>query len=399
MKPNRNTSSLASHLAQKFAKGLGLALISSTLVLTACGGGGTCSDAPLATYTAQQIPNLTRAEALALRDIEIIAMGSNFKLLSNQSLSLLKDGVIQLDLACPRHIPNMEAISPEQIASLTPAQVRFLGSDGTGVAKLDGLSYPTFERLMSDPQQVAALTTREFDRLPSNHFTLIGLNIKHLSDPVLSTFKDVYIPSRVNLVDPIKSITPAQVDLLSTHQIRLLGTASRGTPRYMRLADATFERMMQRVDNVQSVTSADLAEFDNMNISLMGTNITLMSDEIIGSLTHTYRATPTTTTSQVGALTFSQVAAFSPNQMALIINGYDAKGIGSISTTAFAALKPEHLTNLLPVNISRIKAEQLAKLTVSAISAMPLDTRLAFTTTQKALLTSVQKPLFQAPAQ
>ena len=365
------------------------------VLLTACGGGDQCGDAPLNAYTPEQISKLTPSQAKGLRDIEIISMGENFKLLSDESLSHLSDRVAQLDLMCPRHVPNIFAISASQIASLTPHQVRFIGSFSDGIAKLSGLSLDVFEKLMSDPIQAANLTPKEFKKLPSQHFKLIGTNIKYLSDSTLSAYRDTYIPSMINLIAPIQSITISQINALSPSQIKLLGTEEDGLSKYTSLSDASYEAMMSNPENVIRITPKEFANFDNKNISLIGENIKYVSDNVLAGIFYKYISTPRTTKSQIGALTGVQVASLSSHQMQLIIERDDGNGLSHISKESFGSLLPGHLSRLEKSNILGIKSEQLAQLTVESAQSIPLETRMSFTKSQKSLLSYPLSELFK----
>jgi len=339
------TTKVQALLLQKAIKAAVISYTASTLFLVACGGGGgpTCTEAPARTFTPTQISAMAGKDATSLTDVEIISMGDNFKLLSNEALSNLSKGVSNLNIICTPHQAQIYSIKPEQIAQLSPAQVRKIGSstDGSGVAKLQFLNIETFKRLVSDPIQVAAITADEFKNLPSSYFALIGLNIKYLSDPVLASFSTKTSVTIANTDSSIGSITPEQVALLTPQQIRNLGSASDSTSvaKLQFLNIETFKRLVSDPIQVAAITVNEFKNLPSSYFALIGLNIKYLSDPVLASFSTTTSVTLAITDSQIGSITPEQVALLTPQQIRIL-------GSASDNVSKFPFLKNNSLAKL-----------------------------------------------------
>lgn len=148
------------------------------IFLVGCGGGGKCNEPPPRTFTIDQISAMTAIEIDKVTDEEIIGMGVNFKLLSNNVLSKLKIGTVHFNPFCPGHKSQIAAIQASQIEVLTPAQVRYLGSSDNGISKIEFLNDEAWMKLIENPSQVTAITVNEMSTIPSVRFKTFGANIK-----------------------------------------------------------------------------------------------------------------------------------------------------------------------------------------------------------------------------
>ena len=376
--------------------------------VAACGGGtdastssnstnstnSVCKDGPTQYYTTAQIPLLTLTQVAALRDEDIVGMGANFKLLTNAAMASLQPNISQPNLACKARISQIEAITPDQIASLSPMQVRFLGSAIGGIAQLKWLSLDTFSRLVRDPEQVAALTVAEYATLYSPYFNSVGGNFLYLSDAVLASMQETYKANFSNFASHIASITPAQIESLTPQRVRLLGTADGSAPKIQFLTEATFRQAMTNRENVTLLTSVDASNLRDMHTPALGANIQYLSDDAMRSLKGTFISNPETKTSAVGGITPVQIILLSSRQVLLLASVNEGKGLASLAPLTFGALLPAQTAAFLPEHVASVRSEQLAKISTVAIEAMPLTTRRSFTALQKRELNAIQLALF-----
>lgn len=383
-----------------------MALVAA-LSLVACGGGGSAADSsqngsscvndgPTVYYAASAVPLLTTAQVTSLRDEDIAALGANFKLLSNSALSALQGTVSQPSLFCKHRVSQIRAITADQVSSLTPQQVRFLGANsGGGIAQIKWLSVEAFKGLMSDPAQVTAMTAAEYGILFGSSFTQVGANFHYLSDSVLAVMKETFIHTTETSTSHLASITPEQVDALTTTQLRLLGTADGGPPKLQFLTDETYRKAMSKRENVVLLTAVDAANMGARQTANLGANLPFLSDVALQALKGTFVSNPTTTTSAVGGITPAQIALLSPAQILILTSINNGKGLGSLDELTFGALLPTQTAVFSPSHVVAVQAAQLAQLAPAAIAAMPIETRRSFTNLQKLKLTPLQLEYFK----
>ncbi len=395
MKNHQFALNLFVKFAKKLAKGAMYSAIGMSVLLVGCGGGDNCSDAPPVELSVSQIRGLTPTQAKTLRDVDIIAMGANFNQMNDAALSVLDDGVLQPSLYCKPRKAQILSISPEQIKSLTPEQVRKLGSADNGIAKLGGLAIPTFEALASVPTHVSAITVSEYLALLSTHYMQFGANLKYLSNSVIASMSEKLAVGKFNQVSHLEGITPDQIASFSSNQIKLLGTADGSTSKFRFLNEESYKRMMSVPANVSMLNASDIVPLNPTHIANMGTNFKFLQDSALYSLKWTFIASPTSLTSQVGAITADQVQALNQQQIMIIASLNELKGLASLARLSFGALLPTQVTQLVPTNLSTVTAAQLAALREETIAAIPLEVRQSIRSDQKSFLTPSQAAYFK----
>ena len=395
MKNHKFALNLFVKLAKKLAKGVMYSAIGMSVLLVGCGGGENCSDGPPVELSATQIRALTPTQAKTLRDVDIIAMGANFNQMNDAALSVLDDGIAQPYLYCKPRKPQIFSILPDQITSLSTEQVRKLGSADNGIAKLGGLAIPTFEALVSVPTQVAAITANEYLSLLSTHYMQFGANLKYLSNSVIASMSEKLIVGKFNQVSHIEGITPDQIASFSSNQIKILGTADGSSSKFRFLNEEAYKRMMSLPANVSMLNAADIVPLNPTHIANIGANFKFLQDSALYSLKWTFVASPTSLTSQVGAITSEQVQALNQQQITIISSLNELKGLASLARLSFGSLLPTQVTQLVPTNLSTVTAAQLAALREETIAAIPLDVRQSIRPDQKSLLTPSQAAYFK----
>lgn len=332
--------------------------IASSVFISGCGGGGTaCVETPARAFTTDQVASLSAAETATLIDQEIINLGENIKLLSNDALSALKHTVVNPNLMCDPHQPQIASITPDQIAVLSPAQVRFIGSAGTGVSKIEFLNNNTFSRLVSDRVQVAAITVNEMATITTDKYLLIGLNLNALNDATIGSLSETFKAATNNGVSQIAAITPAQIATLSIGQVSLLGAASTGIPKVAFLNTLAFAELVKNPLQVAAFTVDEFATLSAEQIVQLGVSFGVLNDSILTSLKTTFVSAATTHESQIAAITPSQIATLTPAKVR-ILGAYD-NGISKInflSDSTFARLVSD--TN----QTSQITAQEMSSL-------------------------------------
>lgn len=255
------------------SKARGILLIGLVMTLSACGGGSAeikCTEAPPRTFTTAQIQALTPIEIKTVTDVELISFGTDIQYLSNSALSALKTTVINANLWCDPHKAQIFSITPAQIAVLSPAQIRYLGSDATGVAQIAALANLTFTKLVSNTTQVSAITSPEMATLPSEKFVLIGDNFPYLTDTVLASLKEIFIATVINGMSHIHAITPNQIATLTPARVQILGSSETGQPKISFLADNTFARLVSDPAQVAAFTTQEIATFNSSQFAMIG---------------------------------------------------------------------------------------------------------------------------------
>lgn len=333
-----------------------------------------------------QVAALTVAEVGTLPSSKFVLIANNFSALTDAVIASLKETVISSPI---NTVAQIYSITPEQIDTLTPARVRLLGSSDTGLSKIAFLNPSTFARLVSNPQQVAALTVAEIATLNSTQFSAVGTNFNLLGDDILASLKATYNASPTNSQSQIAGITPAQIALLTPAQVRLLGSAD-GISKINFLAANTFAQLASDSAQVAAITPLEITTLYTDKIKGLGTNISYLSDAALGNFNYTCPISISNPQCQVGSIEYVQIPAFSQAQIMIIAAMNAGKGIAYLSPTAFGGLQPTQVTALMASHVVNVSAAQLAALREATLSAFPVATISAFTPAQKSMLTASQ---------
>jgi hypothetical protein len=363
-------------------------------VMAGCGGGGgggsstnPCKEAPPRSFTSAQISAMGAAEVATLNDLEIIGLGSSISQLSDAALGALNGHVSNPNILC-FHESQILAVTPDQIAVLSAAQVRKIGATGNGgVAQLDWVNTDTWSRLVSNPAQVAAITSQEVMGLSSPKITALGLNIQYLSNAALDVLADAYITTPVNQTGQIQSIAAGQVSVLTPAQIRHIGFQENSVAKINSLNTAAWAQLISSPAQVASFTPSELLTLSSSRFETLGVNLQYLSDAALGAVKITFIANPLNLKSQYQTITAVQIQLLSPTQI-LALAG-DTK-IFALVTSAFGALSPSQVAVFAPSNMTLVSATQLAALSDASLAAFSSATKASFTTSQKSLLTSAQ---------
>lgn len=334
-----------------------------------------------------QVAALTVAEVGTLPSSKFVLIANNFSALTDAVIASLKETVISSPI---NTVAQIYSITPGQIDTLTPARVRLLGSSDTGLSKIAFLNPSTFARLVSNPQQVAALTVAEIATLNSTQFSAVGTNFNLLGNDILASLKATYNASPTNSQSQIAGITPAQIALLTPAQVRLLGSADNGISKINFLAANTFAQLASDSAQVAAITPLEVTTLYTDKIKGLGTNISYLSDAALGNFNYTCPISISNPQCQVGSIEYVQIPAFSQAQIMIIAAMNAGKGIAYLSPTAFGGLQPTQVTALMASHVVNVSAAQLAALREATLSAFPAATTNSLTPAQKAMLTANQ---------
>jgi trimeric autotransporter adhesin len=369
------------------------ALFTSVFLIAGCGGGGSssstnpCKEALPRSFSSVQISAMGPTEVATLNDLEIIGLGSSISLLSNSALATLNGHVSNPNVLC-FHVSQILAITPDQIAALSAAQVRQIGATGNGgVAQLDWLNADTWSRLTSNPTQVAAITSQEVPGLSSPKVAAMGLNIQYLTNAALDVLEDAFIATTVNQTGQIQSITAGQMGVLTVNQVHHIGYLENSVAKIASLSNAAWSVLLASQPQVAAITAAEMQTLSTTRFQTFGSNLQYLSDPALGAIKITFVANPLNSNSQYQVITAAQIQSLTPTQI-LALAG-DTK-IAALTVPAFGALSPPQVAGLVPVNVTGVSAAQLAALTDASLAAFSPATKASFTPTQKSLLTSTQ---------
>lgn len=438
------------HILNKFSLGL-ITLVSLTLVACGGGGGGSSANNPptpaevaaitpaqIATYSAAQIvaldvniqyltnPTLgamlnTQVNAITATEIGVLspaqvrligstgaggatttskvtslnpgawaALGTNIQHLSNAALGAFIAGVT---------FNQVGSISAAQIAVLSPAQVRFIGSTGAGgvttTSKINWLNPGAWAQLVSDPLQVAAITAAEAANLSITAIPAIGTNIQFLSNAALGEFVTGVTFNQIG------SISAAQIAVMSPAQVRFIGSTGAGgattTSKIAGLNAGAWAQLVSDPLQVAAITAAEITTLNPGQITAMGTNIQFLSNAALGALKQAVQ----TILNQIAAITAAQVAVLSPAQVRFI----GSTGAGGVTTTsqiaglnsgAWAQLvsDPLQVSAITPAEVPTLMNNSLATAKIIAfgtnIQYLSLSATAALTAMEKAALTVAQ---------
>jgi trimeric autotransporter adhesin len=393
--------------------------------LVGCGGGGSgagngapSTPAPL---TPAQVAALTAADITGFTDTQIAALGTNIQFLSNAALSALT----YYTATQPGHtVGQIETISPQQIAVLSPAQIRFIGAAGPGGATLTSqiswLNVGTWAALVNDPLQVAAITPAETATLIRNmseKITALGLNINKLSNAALGQLTAGF--SMGNGAQ-IAAISAAQIAVLTPAQVRFIGSTGVGgattTSQITALNVGAWAALASDPLQVAAITPAEVATLTfncAEKITALGLNINKLSNAALGQLTAGFSFG--CNGAQIQAITAAQIATFTPAQVRLL----GSTGIGGATTTSqiawlnvgawatlvadplqVAAMTAAEVASLYPNNFEKTVSlgTSIQYLTPAAIAGIGTSTAYTFSGLQITFLSAAQISVM-SPAQ
>ena len=172
-----------------------------------------------------QVAAFTIDEMESISTNHFIDIDTNIKYLSNPVIGSLKPTFIA---SFTTHTSKINSITANQIAVLTPAQIRILGATPTGVSQINFLNDSAWKKLFEDPVQVAAITSQEMLTFSSPRIPMMGENIKFLTDEVFSVIKYTFNATLTNLKSQVASISPSQIKVLSPNQIAIIAAFNHG---------------------------------------------------------------------------------------------------------------------------------------------------------------------------
>jgi trimeric autotransporter adhesin len=335
-----------------------------------------------------QVAAITPAEIATMSLTEISALGTNIQHLSNAALGAFIAGVT---------FNQVGSISAAQIAVLSPAQVRFIGSTGAGgvtaTSKINALNAGTWAQLVSDPLQVAAITAAEAGTLSPTEIAAMGSSLQYLSNAALGAFV-----TSATTFNQIGAITAAQIAVLSPAQVRFIGSTGAGgattTAKINALNAGAWAQLVSDPLQVAAITAAETGTLSPTEIAAMGTNLQYLSNAALGALVSG------TTFNQIGAITAAQIAMLSPAQVRFI--GSTVGGV--ISTSKIAGLNAGTWVQLVsdPLQVAAITAAEIPTLASNAfaitkitgfgtnIQYLSIPATAALTAIEKAALTTAQ---------
>lgn len=391
----------------------GIAEIFLAVLLQGCGGGGSavtppasgggivlCDEPPPRSFSAAQVQAMTPNEFQTLNDLEVIGLGANFDLLSNNSLMAIQSTVANKKIGC-YHDAQITAITPEQIALLTPTRVRLLGIGyprpvDAPPAKLEYLNEKTFRALVAKSLQVEAFTDLEIASLSSDKIPMFGDNIASLSNDALGALKYLFTTSPHNLTSQIGAITPAQVLVLSPAQVRWLGNPKKAN--VARVANLSVEAFKQLVNGpypapilppnpdsaraqVEMFTAEEVKSLDSVRIPLFGTNLRYLDDLALNALKDTVLTNQNNPVCQVTAIEAAQIEDLPPAKVRQI--GADPDGqyitnpaariarIGLLSEQAWRKLMEDKVGAVPGAQVSAIMKNEFYPPSGSKLSPIP----------------------------
>jgi|GEM_PF-2287613 len=223
------------------------------------------NSAQVAAITAEEIPTLAADE--------IIALGTNINQLSDIALAALTFATN----ASSDPIGQVESITAAQIAALSPRQVQLIGTASSSGIKsapsINWLNFGTWQKLVSDPTQVAAFTSNVIPTLTAEEIIALGGNLNQLSDAALSSL--TYLTNPIsNPVGQIESISSQQISGLNPSQISIIASIERGTAIAYLNISAFGSLTANQVSvltpiNMMDVTASELASLSPAALSGM----------------------------------------------------------------------------------------------------------------------------------
>jgi len=376
--------------------GLGAILLTAQILGGCIGGGGSSSSGSSTTApTAAEVAAITPTQIASYSSDQIIALGANFKYLSNASLNAL---TISTDTTHPTG--QIQSITAAQIATLSTAQVRMIGAAGPGgsvtTSLIKYLNSGAWSALVSDSAQVSAITPAEIATLTADEIVAMDTNIKYLSNAALGAL--YYSTSAPAIpVGQVQSLTVTQIGALTPTQVRLIGSTGEGgatfTSQIRYLNSGAWGALASDPLQVAAITATEIPTLPAEKIITLDTNTKYLSDAALGALVPGTTCSGTCP-SQVASITAAQIMALTPSQIS-VIAGIDSgqgngNGIVALNLGAFSSLSASQVAVLTPANMVSVSDAQLASLSTTAIAGFTPATIASFTVAQKASLSSAQ---------
>ncbi len=304
-----------------------------------------------------QVAALTAAEITSFNGDKIIALDLNIKHLTDAALNALS-----FNTGGIHAIPQIQSITPAQIVTLTPAQVRMIGAAGpfgtVVTSKIDYLNSATWAALANDPVQVTALTAAEITSLNGDKIIALGLNIHLLTNPALNALS--FNTGGTHSIPQIQSITPQQIVTLTPAQVRMIGAAGPFgtivTSKIDYLNSATWVALANDPVQVAALTASEITSLNGDKIIDLGLNIHWLTDLALNSLS--FNTGGTHSIPQIQSITPAQIAVLTPAQISVIAGTIGNKGISYLNTAAFAALSSAQIAILTATQKSFFSAAQ-----------------------------------------
>jgi hypothetical protein len=337
-----------------------------------------------------QVAALTAVVVPTLTGNEIAALATNFNQLSDAALAALTYSTNPIT----NPIGQIESITPIEIGTLTPAQVRLIGATGpggvTGTSAIRWLNAGTWSALVGNTAQVVAITSDEIPTLSDDEIVALNANINQLSTVAIAA-----LTSGTDAANPngqIESIAADQIAVLSPAQVQVIGAAGpdgvNTTPLIRWLNSGAWATLVGNPAQVAAMTSDDIPTLSDNEIAAMGTNINQLNDSALAALT--YGTNAWNPNGQIESLTTAQIAILSPVQVSLIASIAPGTAIAYLNLGAFSTMSANQVAELTPANVADVSAPELASLSLSALAGLMPSTIADLTTSQKTMLSPAQ---------
>jgi hypothetical protein len=341
--------------------------------LYGCGGGEKYEPR---VFTEKEAADMKADVSSTLTPDEMVLLDYKLKFLSNVALGALSPGVTFKS-------GSIQAITPSQIKLLSPTQVQSIGytsqKGGDGPAQIGLLGLKTWQSLMSDPLQIAAVVPAQIPFLSDQQLGAFDTRINKLCDSCIASIVSKANTGRIH--GQIGVLTANQVRSLSTRQIQLLGTLSiyglATPPAFFELNDDAWVAFASNPTNVNSITTSEMRNIDGNQLTLLGVNLKYLTDDALF-------------VSQIPYISKTQISELSPDQISVIASTNSNYGISKLNITAFGGLTAPQTNILTVTNVLGITAQKLAAITPAAFSGFQTATAASFSNAQKTLLSPAQ---------
>ncbi len=292
-----------------------------------------------------QVAAITGDEITTIQGDKIAALGTNIQYLSDSAFMAFTRYT-----ATSMPIPKIQSITAEEMAVLTPAQVRLIGAGGPyGTVVTSQITYLNdlaWAALASNPLQVAAITGDEIGTIQGDKIVALGTNIQYLSDTALMAFTRYTAASMP--IPKIQSITAAQIAVLTPAQVRLIGAGGPfGTvviSQITYLNDLAWAALASNPLQVAAITGDEIGTIQGDKIAALGTNIQYLSDSAFMAFTrYTAASMPIP---KIQSITAEQITVLTPAQISIIAGTMNNTGISYLNSLAFGALSPAQIAIL-----------------------------------------------------
>ena len=292
-------------------------------------------------------PCFTVANVGKCQPSDVVALG--------ESIKLLPDNVLNGFLT-----QSIDAISRNQIRVMSKEQMQQLGHNPLvdKVSELNSLNDSAWSELVSMNDLVASLTPFDIEKLSDKKITALGTQIRLLSNAAISalTYGTTSGLASNNPVGQIKSITPEQIQVLSTAQVRLLGfnpLVQSDEPELNRLQPATWLTLVSIPEQVSSFTADEVKKLSDEKIIAFAENIKYLSVNALKGITYgtTSGSASNNPVGQVRSLSAAQIKVLTSAQVKAISDA-NSLNISFLSPSACAALTSEQIA-AIPSNIKK----------------------------------------------